>query len=93
MPKILFAKPDIIVPNRPGVRSGRGDAQDASDSCAWPVAVPMRIVSAVLLTLDTGAPGVKYHPLAPKSTIAVSYLASLVAIRMANIRSCFRTVL
>ena len=54
--------------------------QDASEVCAWPVAVPTRIVAAVLFTFDTGAPGVKYHPLAPESTIAVSCLDSLVAI-------------
>ena len=93
MPKILCVNPEIICPNRPGDRSGRGNFQDASDVCAWPVAVPTRIVATVLFTFDTGAPGVKYHPLAPESTIAVSCLASLVAIHTANLRSHFREIL
>ena len=93
MPKIFFLNPDITCPNSPGGRSGRGNLQDSSDYCAWPVAARARIVDAVLFTLDTGASGIKYHPLAPKSTISVSCLASLVAIRMANLRSHFREIL
>ena len=76
--------PDIICPNRPGGRSCRGNSQDAGDVCAWPVDVMTNIIAAVLFTFDTGASGVKYHPLAPESTIAVSCLASLVDICMAN---------
>ena len=91
--KILCVNPDIICPNRPGGRSGKGNSQDDSDVCAWPVAVPTRIVAAVLFTFDTGAPGVKYHPLDTESTIAVSCLASLVDIRTANLRSHFRKIL
>ena len=93
MPKILCLNPDITCPNRPGSRPGRGKYQDASYYCAWTVAVPTRIVTAVLFKLDTGESGVKYHPLAPESTIAVSCLASLVVIRMANLRSHFRAIL
>ena len=93
MPKRLCVNPGIICPKRPGGRSGRGNSQDASDFCAWPVAVPACIVAAVLFTFDTGAPGVKYHRLAPESTIAVSCLASLVDIRTANICSHFRAIL
>ena len=93
MPKILCLNPDITCPNRHGGRSGRGNSQYASDSCAWPVVVPTRIVAAVLFALDTRASGVKYYPLAPESTIAVSCLAGLVAICMANIRSHFRAIL
>ena len=93
MPKRLCVNPGIICQKRPGGRSGRGNSQDASDVCAWPVAVPTCIVAAVLFTFDTGAPGVKYHPLAPESIIAVSCLDSLVAIRMANIRSHSRAIL
>ena len=93
MPKRLGVNTDMICPNRPGDRSGRGNLQDASDVCAWPVAVPMRIVAAFLFTFDTGASGVKYHPLAPESTIAVYCLASLVAICTANRRSHFRAIL
>ena len=78
--------------NRPGGRSGRGNLQDALYSCTWPVAVPTRIVTAVLFTLDTRASGVKYHPLAPESIIAVSCLGSLVDIHMANLRSHFRAI-
>ena len=90
MPKILCVNPGIICPNMTGGRSGRGNLQYASDVCAWPVAVPTRIVAAVLFTLDTGAPGVKYHLIAPESTIDVSCFASLVAIRTANLPSHFR---
>ena len=90
MPKILFLNPDIKSSNSPGGRSGRGNLQDTSDPCAWPVAVPTHIVPVVLFTLDTGVSGVKYHPLAPKSTISVYCLASLVAICMANLCSHFR---
>ena len=82
MPKQLCGNPDNICLNRPGGRSGRGNSQDNSELCAWTVAVPMR-------TLDTGASGVKYHPLTPESTIAVSCLAILVAICMANLHSHF----
>ena len=89
MPKILCLNPDIACPNRPGGRSRRGNSQDASDYCAWPVAVPTRIVAVVLFTLDTGASGVKYNPLAPEYTIALYCLASLVVIRMANLCSHF----
>ena len=80
MLKILCVNPGIIFTNRPGGRSGRGNSQDASDVFASPIAIPTRIVAAVLFTFDTGEPGVKYHPLATESTIAVSCLASLVAI-------------
>ena len=93
MPNILCFNPDITCPKRPDGRSGRGNLQDASDSCAWPVSVPTRIVAAVLFALDTGASGVKYHPLAPEFTIAVSCLDSLVAIRMTNLRSHFPEIL
>ena len=93
IPKILCLNSDITCPNRPSGRSGRGNLQDDSDVCAWPVAIPKRIVAAVLNKFDTGTSGVKYHPLAPKSTIDVSYLASLVAIRMANLLSHFRAIL
>ena len=93
MPKRLCVNPGVICPKRPGGRSGRGNSQDTSDVCAWPVAVPTHIFSAALFTFDTGAPGVKYHPLAPESTIAVSFLASLVAIGMANLRIHFRAIL
>ena len=93
MLKILCVNPGIICPNRPGGRSGRGNLQDASDVCAWPVVVPMRIVAAVLCTFYTGAPGVKYHPLAPESSISVSCLASLVAIRTANLHFRFLSML
>ena len=89
MPKRLCVNPGIICPKRPGDRSGRGNLQDASDVCAWPVAIPTRIVAVVLFTFDTGTPGVNYHPLAPESTIAVSCLASLMAIRTANLCSHF----
>ena len=82
-----------IPKNSPGGRSGRGNLQDASDVCAWSVAVLTCIGAAVLFTFYTGASGVKYHLLAPESTIAVSCLASLVAIHMANIRSHFRAIL
>ena len=93
MPKILCVNPDIICPNRPGGRSVKGNLRDASDVCAWPVSVPTRIVAVVLFTFDTGEVGVKYHPLAPEYTIAVSFLASLVDIRTANRRSHFRAIL
>ena len=93
IPKILCVNPDIICQNRPGGRSVRGKSQDASDVCAWPVAVPTHIVAVFLFTFDTGASGVKYHPLAHESTISVSCLASLVATRMANLRSHFRPIL
>ena len=93
MPKILCVNPGIICPNSQCSRAGRGNSQDASDVCAWPVAVPARIVAAVLFTFDTGARGVKYHPLATKSTIAVSCLVSLVAIRTANLCFHFRAIL
>ena len=93
IPKRLCVNPDIICPNRPGGRSGRGNLQYASEACAWPVAVPTRIVAAVLFTFDTGVPGVKYHPLAHKLAIDVSCLASLVAIRTANLCSPFRAIL
>ena len=93
MPKRLCVNPDIIRPNRPGGRSGIGNFQDASAVCAWPVAILTHIVAAVLFTLDTVAPGVKYHPLTPEPTIAISCLASLVAIRVANIRSHFWSIL
>ena len=90
MPKRFCVNPDIICPNRSRGSSGRGNLQDATDVCAWPVAVPTRIVVAGLFTFDTGALGVKYHPLSPESTICVSCLASLVGIRTANCRSHFR---
>ena len=90
IPKRLCVNPEIICPNRPGGRSCRGNFQDASDLCAWPVAIPTRIVAAVLFIFDNGASGLKYHPLAPESTIAVSCLACLVDIRIANHRSYFR---
>ena len=93
MPKMLCVNPYIICQNRPGGRSGRGNSQDASDVCACPFDVPTRIFAAVLFTFDTGVSGVKYHPLAPKSKIAVSFLASLVDIHMVNLRSHFRAVL
>ena len=93
MPKILCLNSDMICSNRPGDRSGRGNSQDASDVCAWHVAVPTRIVAVVLFTFDTGEVGVKYHPLAPEYTISVSCLASLVDIRTANRRSHFRAIL
>ena len=93
MPKILCVNPDNICPNRPGGRSGRGNSQDASDVCDWPVAVPTRIVATDLFTFDTGVSGVKYYPLTPKSTISISCLASLVSIHMANLRSHFREIL
>ena len=86
MPKRLCVKPDMICPNRSGGRSGRGTSQDASDVCAWPVAVLMRIVAAVLFIFDTGASGLKYHPLAPESTIAVSCLDRMVDISIINHR-------
>ena len=90
MPEILCVNKGIICPNKNGGRSGRGNLQDASDVCTWPVSVATRIFAAVLFAFDTGAPGVNYHPLAPESTAAVSCLASLVAIRTANIRSHFQ---
>ena len=90
MTKRLCVNPDIICPNRPVGRSGRGNSQDASDVCAWTVAVPTRIVAIVLFTFDTGASGVKYHSLAPESTIAVSCLASFVDTKR---HSHFRAIL
>ena len=92
MPKGLCVNLDIICLNRPGGRSGTGNSQDASDAFAWPIAILTRILDAYLFTFDTGAPGVKYHPVAPESTIAVSCLASLVAIQAANICSYFREI-
>ena len=92
MPKILCVNPDIIFQNRPGGRSGRGNLKDPSDVYAWPVAVLTHMVAAVLFTFDTGSPGAKYHPLASKSTIAASCLASLADIQMANLRSHFRAI-
>ena len=92
-PKILCLNPDITCPNRPGGRSGRGNLQDASDSCAWPVAIPTSIVTEFLFTLDIGASGVKCYPLAPESIIVVYCLDSLVAICMASLRSHFRAIL
>ena len=90
MPKRLCVNTNIICPNRPGGRSGRGNSQDASDVCSWPVAVPTRIVAAVLFAFDTWTSGIKYHQLAPESTIYIYCLASLVAICMANLCSHFR---
>ena len=51
------------------------------------------IITEVLFTLDTRESGVKWHLLAPESTIAVSFLVILVAINMANLRSHFRAIL
>ena len=53
--------------------------QEASDCCAWPVAVPTRILAAARSTLVTGAPVLNYQPLAPASTIAVSMRALSIA--------------
>ena len=92
MLKRLCVNPDIICPNRTGGRSGRGNLQDASDVCAWLVALLTRTVAAFLFTFDTGASGVRYHPLAPESTIAVSCLANLAAIRTANLCSHFQEI-
>ena len=85
IPNRLWLKPPMMWPNNPGGMSGRGSVQEASDCCALPVAVPTRILAAVRSTLATGAPVLKYQPLAPESTMAVSIRAlSITALVLAT---------
>jgi len=65
--------------------------QEASDCCAWPVAVPTRILAAVRSTLVTGAPVLKYQPLSPELTMSVSRRAFSVAVlALARLRAARR---
>ena len=77
--------------------SCNGSSQEAEESWGWPVVVPTRICRACGFTLETGAFGVKYHPLAPESTIAVSLSSTIAwsfflilrAVRFSNFRRYF----
>ena len=51
--------------------SGLARSHLALDVCGSPEAVPTVILGALLSRLSTGAPALKYKPLAPASTIAV----------------------
>ena len=72
IPKRLCRKAGIICPNRSGGMPSSGNLHAIEESWDWHVVVPTHIVGACGLTFETGASGVKYHPLAPESTIAVS---------------------
>ena len=78
IPKRLCQKASIICPNRHGGMPSNGNLHDAEENWGWSVAVPTHILAACGLTLETGASGIRYHPLAPDSTIAVS-LSSKIA--------------
>ena len=101
IPKRLFRKAGMIWPNRSGGMSCNGSSQEAEESWGWPVAVPTRTCWACRLTLETGASGVKYHPLAPESTIAVSRSSKIAwsrflilrAVRFSNFRRHFGAIL
>ena len=101
IPKRLCRKAGMIWPNRSGGMSCNVSMQEAEESWGWPVAVPTRICWACGLTLETGAFGVRYHPLAPESTIAVSRSSKIAwsrflilrAVRFSNFRRHFWAIL
>ena len=68
----------------------RVSSQLALDSWGWPVAATTRTFGACALTLDTEASGTKYHPLAPDSTIDVSFMARFLSDLLANFLLHFR---